>query len=89
MIERVTTPHYLSSYLGTFRDTTRLLEFQNHTKSIIEHGLDQRLTKTKQGLNDIVQFDLKWTAQMEISSSRHPKRSVAENSSSSNFIVVS
>lgn len=81
------SPHYLSSCLGTyvFRDTTRLLEFQNHTKNIIEHGLDQRLTNTKQALNDIMQFNPEWNAQMERSSSRRPKRRVAGNSSSSNF----
>ncbi|MCJ1255605.1 hypothetical protein MMC24_003422 [Lignoscripta atroalba] len=76
------TPHYVSSYLGTyvFRDTTQLLEFRKHTKNIIEHGLDQRLSKIKQALSDIMLFDPEWTARMKSSSSRGRKRSVAGDS---------
>ena len=80
------SPRYVSSYLGKyiFQDTTQLCDFRNHTKNIIEYGLDQRLTKIKQALGDIMLFDPEWTARMESLSSRRGKRSVARHSPRSN-----
>ena len=77
-------PHYVSSYLGryVFRDTTQLRDFLDHTHNIIEYGMNQRLTKIKQALSDIMLFDPEWTTRMSLSSRRR-RRSVGRDSSDS------